>query len=69
MEQNPYSELSSHLAVLEVIWLFWNIKGIKAFNHLPQALKGLTSDVPNFKRALERFLLHHSFYSMREYYQ
>jgi hypothetical protein len=45
------------------------VAGIKAFNHLPQALKGLTSDVPNFKRALKRFLLHHSFYFMREYYQ
>jgi hypothetical protein len=45
------------------------VAGIKAFNHLPQALKGLTSDVPNFTRALKRFLLHHYFYSMKEYYQ
>lgn len=45
------------------------VVGISAFNHLPQALKGLTSDVLNFKRALKRFLLHHSFYSMKKYYQ
>lgn len=45
------------------------VAGIKAFNHLPQTLKELTLDVPNFKRALKRFLLHHSFYSMKEYYQ
>jgi hypothetical protein len=45
------------------------IAGIKAFIHLPRTLKGLTSDVPNFKRALKRFLLHHSFYSMKECYQ
>jgi hypothetical protein len=45
------------------------VAGIKAFNHLPQALKGLTLDVPNFKRALKIYLLQHSFYSMKEYYQ
>jgi hypothetical protein len=45
------------------------VAGIKAFNHLPQALKGLTSEVPNFKKALKRFLLRRSFYSMKEYYQ
>jgi hypothetical protein len=45
------------------------VAGIKAFNHLPQALKELTLKVPNFKRALKRFLLQHSSYSMKEYYQ
>jgi hypothetical protein len=45
------------------------VAGIKAFNHLSQDLKGLTCDVLNFKRALKRFLLHHSFYSMNKYYQ
>jgi hypothetical protein len=29
------------------------VAGSKAFSHLPQALKWLTSDVPNFKRALK----------------
>jgi hypothetical protein len=37
------------------------VAGIKAFNHLPQTRKGLTSDMLNFKIALKRFLLHHSF--------
>jgi hypothetical protein len=45
------------------------IAGIKAFNHLPQALKRLSSDMLNFKKALKRFLLHHPFYAMKEYYQ
>jgi hypothetical protein len=45
------------------------VAGVKAFNHLPQALKILASDLVNFKAALKKFLFHHSFYSMKEYYQ
>jgi hypothetical protein len=45
------------------------ISGIKAFNHLPQSIKRLATDEASFKLALKRFLYHHSFYSMREFYQ
>jgi len=45
------------------------ISGIKVFNHLPQYIKTLTNDHKYFKSTLERFLYHHSFYSMNEYYE
>ena len=45
------------------------ISGIKAFNHLPQHLKLLASDVKCFKVSLKRFLCHHSFYTIKEYYE
>jgi hypothetical protein len=45
------------------------ISGIKVFNHLPQAIKMLVTDERSFKSAMKRFLYHHSFYSMNEYYQ
>ena len=45
------------------------ISGTKAFNHLPQYLKLLVSDVKRFKISLKRFLYHHSFYSVKEYYE
>jgi hypothetical protein len=45
------------------------IAGIKVFNHLPLSLKMLATDTTSFKTALKRFLYHHSFYSMKEYYQ
>jgi hypothetical protein len=35
------------------------ISGIKVFNHLPQAIKMLSTDVTSFKFALKRFLYHH----------
>jgi hypothetical protein len=57
-----YANLSQSL-----IYIY--ISGIKAFNHLPQAIKMLAADVTNFKSALKRFLFHHPFYSMKEYYQ
>jgi hypothetical protein len=44
------------------------IASIKVFNHLPLSIKVLTTDT-SFKTALKRFLYHHSFYSMNEYYQ
>jgi hypothetical protein len=44
------------------------ISGIKVFNHLPQNIKDLTDNQTNFKSTLKRFLYHHSFYSMNEYY-
>jgi hypothetical protein len=45
------------------------IAGIKVFNHLPLTIKMLVADMTSFKTALKRFLYHHSFYSMNEYYQ
>jgi len=45
------------------------ISGTKAFNHLPLYLKLLVSDVKCFKISLKRFLYHHSFYLVKEYYK
>jgi hypothetical protein len=45
------------------------ISGIKVFNHLPQYIKALTNDHKYFKSTLKRFLYHHSFYSVNEYYE
>jgi hypothetical protein len=45
------------------------IAGIKDSNHLPQSIKILVDNEKSFKVSLKRFLCHHSFYSMQEYYQ
>ena len=45
------------------------ISGIKVFNHLPQYIKTLTNNLKHFKSTLKRFIYHHSFYSMNEYYE
>jgi hypothetical protein len=45
------------------------IAGIKVFDHLPLPTKLLAPDTTSFKTAWKRFLYHHSFYSMNEYYQ
>jgi hypothetical protein len=45
------------------------ISGTKAFNHLPRYLKLMVSDYKRFKTSLKRFLYHHSFYSVQEYYE
>ena len=42
--------------------------GIKIYNHLPPAIKDLSGDKNKFKLALERYLLHYSFYSLEEYF-
>jgi hypothetical protein len=44
------------------------IAGIRVCNHLPLSMKMLATDT-SFKTALKRFLYHHSFYSMNEYFQ
>jgi hypothetical protein len=44
------------------------ISGVQVFSHLPQYIKALTNDQKCFKSILKRFLFHHSFYSMNEYY-
>ena len=45
------------------------MSGIKVFNHLPQYLKTLDHNSMHFRSSLKRFLYHHSFYSMEEYYE
>ena len=40
-----------------------------AFNHLPRHIKSLANDMKFFKTPLKRFLYHHSFYSIEEYYE
>jgi hypothetical protein len=45
------------------------VSGIKVFNHLPQYLKALDHNSLHFRSSLKRFLYHHSFYSMEEYYE
>ena len=41
---------------------------IKVYNHHPEYIKSLSSDQKRFKYTLKRFLCHHSFYSIQEYY-
>ena len=45
------------------------LSGLKAFNHLPRHIKSLANDIKSFKTPLKRFLYHHSFYSIEEYYE
>jgi hypothetical protein len=45
------------------------ISGVKVFNHLAQYIKTSANDQKCFKSTLKRFLCHHSFYSMEEYYE
>jgi hypothetical protein len=45
------------------------ISGVKVFNDLPQYIKALANDQKCFKSTFKRFLYHHSFYSMDEYYE
>ena len=47
----------------------FNKGGVKVFSHLPHYIKTLTNDQKCFKSTLKRFLYHHSFYSMDEYYE
>jgi len=43
-------------------------EGIKIYNHLPNTIKDLSGDKNKFKLALKRYLLHNSFYSLKEYF-
>jgi hypothetical protein len=42
--------------------------GIKVFNHLPTSIKGTENETGVFKKALERFPLDNSFYSIEKYF-
>jgi hypothetical protein len=44
------------------------ISGLKAFSHLPLHIKSFANDMKSFKTS-KRFLYHHSFYSIEEYYE
>ena len=44
-------------------------KGIKIYNNLPTRIKQMSYDTLNFKKAVKRFLLDKSFYSLDEYYK
>ena len=44
-------------------------QGIKIYNHLPKTIKDLSGDKNKFKLALKRYLLHNSFYSLKEYFE
>jgi hypothetical protein len=46
-----------------------SISGIKIYNHLPQSIKILANGENNFKFAIQKFLHHHSFYSIDGYLQ
>jgi hypothetical protein len=41
---------------------------IKIYNHLAKTIKDLSGDKNKFKLALKRYLLHNSFYSLKEYF-
>jgi hypothetical protein len=43
-------------------------QGIKIYNNLPKTIKELSGDKNKFKLALKRYLLHNSFYSLKEYF-
>ena len=43
-------------------------QGIKIYNHLPKTIKDLSGDKNKFKLVLKRYLLHNSFYSLKEYF-
>ena len=45
------------------------ISGIKAFNQLPHHLKALDHNSSYFRTSLKRFLHHHSFYTIDEYFE
>jgi len=45
------------------------VSGTKAFSRLPRHIKILVNDMKCFKLSLKRFLCHHSFYSVEEYYK
>jgi hypothetical protein len=46
-----------------------HIIGMRVYNNLPQSIKRQLNNGKSFKSVLKRFLCHHAFYSMNEFYQ
>jgi len=42
--------------------------GIRIFNHLPTSIESIANETKEFKKAVKRFLLDNSFYSMDEFF-
>jgi len=42
--------------------------GIKIYNHLPTVIKDLSGNKNKFKLAVKRYILHNSFYNLKEYF-
>jgi hypothetical protein len=45
------------------------ITDIRVYNHLLQSIKRQLNNGKGFKSVLKRFLCHHAFYAMNEFYQ
>jgi len=41
---------------------------VRIFNHLPTSIKSIANETKEFKKAVKRFLLGNSFYSMDEFF-
>ena len=63
-----HNDLHLPIANLSVFQKGVHFSGVKIFNNLPTDLKQVFYDIYKFKKALKRFLLDNSFYSLEEYY-
>jgi len=65
------NNINLHLPTISVTKFYKGpyILGSKAFNHLPRHIKILANDMKSFKTTVKRFLYHHYFYSIEEYYE
>jgi hypothetical protein len=63
-----HNDLQLPIANLSIFQKGVYFSGVKIFNNLPTDLKQTFCDVNKFKRAIKRFLLDNSFYSLEEYY-
>jgi len=61
-------DLHPPIANLSVFQKGVYFSGIKIYNNLPTRIKQLSHDTLKFKKAVKRFLLDKSFYSLEEYY-
>ena len=68
---NTRNNTNLHLPTVNITKFYKGpyISGSEAFNHLPRHIKILANDMKSFKTSLKRFLYHHSFYSVEEYYE
>ena len=61
-------DLYLHIANLSIYQKGGYYSGIKIYNPLPTTIEDLSGDKNKFKLALQRYLLHNSFYSLEEYF-